>query len=114
MGPGTVPRDRFDYSTALSESWKSMMLLNIVKTRYLNLPIFLDVGQIVTGYSLETSLNINGSWATMGNGNALGLGSSGTYTDHPANRTFSSVLFLFTLADSGATQNLPTLTIPTR
>jgi hypothetical protein len=83
IGPGTVPRDRSDYSTALADSWKSMMLLNIVKTRYLDLPIFLDVGQVVTGYSLETSLSLNGSWATMGNGNSLGLGSSGTYSDHP-------------------------------
>ncbi len=83
IGPGTVPRDRSDYSTALAESWKNMMLLNIVKTRYLDLPIFLDVGQVVTGYSLETSLSVNGSWATMGNGNFVGLGGSGTYSDHP-------------------------------
>jgi hypothetical protein len=60
-----------------------MMLLNIVKTRYLDLPIFLDVGQVVTGYSLETSVNVNGNFATMGNGNALGLGGSGTFSDHP-------------------------------
>jgi hypothetical protein len=60
-----------------------MMLLNVVKTRYLDLPVFLDVGQVVTGYSLETSLNINGSWATMGNGNTLGLGGSRSYSEHP-------------------------------
>ncbi len=83
IGPRAVPRDRSDYSNALAESWKNMMLLNIVKTRYLDLPIFLDVGQVVTGYSLMTSLNLNGSFATMGNGNALSLGGSGTYTDSP-------------------------------
>lgn len=83
VGPNTVARDRFDYSTALSESWKSMMLLNIVKTRYLDLPIFLDVGQVVAGYSLETSVSLNGSWATMGNGNSLGLGGAGSFGTHP-------------------------------
>lgn len=83
IGPDTLPRDRFDYSTALSDSWKSTMLLNIVKTRYLDLPIFLDVGQVVAGYSLETSVNLNGSWATMGNGNSFGLGGSGSFGSHP-------------------------------
>ncbi len=29
-------------------------------------------------------------------------------------RTFTSILFLFTLADTGVAQNVPTLTIPTR
>lgn len=31
LGARTVPRDRFDYSVALADSWKSMMLLNILK-----------------------------------------------------------------------------------
>ena len=31
MGPGTIARDRFDYTTALSDSWKSQMLINAVK-----------------------------------------------------------------------------------
>lgn len=83
IGPGTVPRDRADYSTALAESWKDMMLLNIVKTRYLDLPIFLDVGQVVAGYSLQSSVNVNGSFASMGKGNSLGLGAAGTFAEHP-------------------------------
>ena len=34
LGPRTIPRDRFDYARAISESWKSQMLLNMVKLRY--------------------------------------------------------------------------------
>lgn len=83
IGPSTVPRDRADYSTALAESWKDMMLLNIVKTRYLDLPIFLDVGQVVAGYSLQGTLSANSTFADKGKGNSLGLGAAGTFAEHP-------------------------------
>jgi hypothetical protein len=57
------------------------MLTNIIKVRYLDLPIFLDVGQLVTGYSLETSVNLGG---TLSQGGGLGsLGAQGRYTDRP-------------------------------
>ncbi len=87
VGPRSVPRDRFDYSAALADSWKSMMLLNIVKTRYLDLPVFLDVGQVVSAYTLETSGSIGGSLNSMGApaapGNSLTLGGAARYSQQP-------------------------------
>jgi hypothetical protein len=43
IGPKTVARDRFDYITAVSESWEKQMLLNLVRLRYMHAPVFLDV-----------------------------------------------------------------------
>jgi hypothetical protein len=89
IGPGTVARDRFDYTTAVAESWKSQMLLNLVKLRYGDTPVFLDVGQIISGYTLETALSASG---TLFNSSGvvpgvpdsnIGLGAQGRYTDRP-------------------------------
>ena len=63
VGPGTVARDRFDYISAISDSWKSQMLLNLVKLRYGDAPVFLDVASVINQYGIEGSLGFSGSWA---------------------------------------------------
>jgi hypothetical protein len=85
LGPTTVQRDRAEYSDAISQSWKRQALLNIVKLRYLDPPIFVDVGQIVAGYSLETSLSVGASFpeTTTFGGDTQTLGGAARYTDRP-------------------------------
>lgn len=90
MGPGTVTRDRFDYAGAVGESWKTQMLLNLVKIRYGDIPVFMDVGNVVAGYSLQRTLSATGSFNTFNQGapfqaitGALGPTASVTYNDSP-------------------------------
>jgi hypothetical protein len=89
IGPGTVTRDRFDYSSAVAESWKSQMLMNLVKLRYGDAPVFLDVGQIISGYTVEGTLSAIGTlFSTHGivpgvPDSSVGLGAQGRYTDRP-------------------------------
>jgi len=76
--------DHLRYSDAVADSWKSQMLLNLVKMRYLDLPIYLDVGQIVSGYTLETSVHMDGQVARTDAGDTFfGVGGRGTFTDRP-------------------------------
>ncbi len=85
LGPRTISADRFDYSSAVADSWKQQTLLNIVKLRYMDLPVFVDVASIVSGYSLETSGNVGGQLSSAGaiQGDSLLLGASGKFTDRP-------------------------------
>ena len=86
IGPGTVARDRFDYTAAISESWKRQMLLNIVKLRYGDAPIFLDVASIINQYQLTTDLNASFSWGfPIPNQNAYNpkVGVDGNFVDRP-------------------------------
>lgn len=85
IGPSTVKVDRFDYSSAISDSWKQQTLLNIVKLRYMDLPVFVDVSSIVASYSLETGGSIVGqlSSADAIQRDSLLLGANGKYTDRP-------------------------------
>jgi hypothetical protein len=93
IGPGRVTHDRFDYTAAVADSWKSQMLLNLVKIRYGDAPVFLDVGQIVAGYSFQRNL---GAFATANVFDAgqppnvghlpsatFGLSGGGSYNDSP-------------------------------
>lgn len=62
VGSSTINRDRFDYTTALSDSWKSQMLVNIVKVRYGDAPIFLDVASVINSYELSGKGTAGASW----------------------------------------------------
>jgi len=83
-GPKSMDRDQLNYGTSIGDNWKNQMLANIVKMRYLDMPVFVDVGSIVSGYSLSTTVSGNvGFGNSFTGGDAHGLGASGTFTDRP-------------------------------
>jgi hypothetical protein len=88
IGPRSLPRDRADYSLSLSDSWKEQTLLNIVKFRYVDPPVFVDVGSIVASYGLSQSASVGGTFQTTGSnsgsvGGSVGITSNPTITYTP-------------------------------
>lgn len=84
VGPPTVGRDRFDYVAAISDSWKRQMLQNLLKIRYADAPIFLDVTSVISAYSLEGGLSVSGQVAPVGRGDTFAAGGGNVgYGDRP-------------------------------
>jgi hypothetical protein len=91
IGPPTVARDRGDYGVAIGDSWKQQTLLNIVKLRYADFPVFLEVGQVIAGYQLQTTVSagvgIQNYVANSIGGPVPAIGGtagvSGSYIDRP-------------------------------
>jgi len=86
VGPHTVARDRFDYTSAISDSWKAQMLINMVKMRYGDTPTFLDVASVINQYSVESQVDLRFSWAdpvTAALTNTQSTGGATRYIDRP-------------------------------
>jgi len=82
IGPKMIPADRFNYSAAISSSWQTQMLSNLVKIRYEDAPFFMDVAQVVTSYTWEASGTITTpDWNSILK--APGAAASGRWAESP-------------------------------
>jgi SH3-like domain-containing protein len=83
IGPRTVSRDRFEYTDAISGSWKRQMLLNMVKIRYGDAPVFLDVTSVINQYLLETQVDGSLAWNAFLPEASQNVGARSRYADRP-------------------------------
>src|SRR5215468_8618081 len=83
IGPRHVVHDRFDYADALSRSWKENMLLNLVKLRYADAPLFLDVSSIVEQYTLQGQLTAGAQFPVNSGANPSSVGGTVEWADRP-------------------------------
>lgn len=85
IGPATMNHDRLEYTGSVADSWQTQLLLNLVKIRYGDTPVFLDVGQIVAGYSFQRTLGASASVpfnSALATGN-VGAAVGGTFNESP-------------------------------
>ncbi len=80
IGPGTIRRDRFDYGAAVGDSWKRETLLNIIKLRYADTPVFVEVSQIINQYELKGEVRLTAEFADKDKNT---IGGTGSYIDRP-------------------------------
>jgi len=83
LGPSTIARDRIDYDGAITTSWKRAMLLNMVKLRYGDTPMFLDVASIINSYTVEGQVTGGATWPSGGGATVSTLGGFAHYADKP-------------------------------
>jgi hypothetical protein len=91
IGPPFIPRDRFDYTAAISDSWKNQMLFNIVKIRYGDAPVFLDVSSVISQYQIAGAINFGATINYPPSSTSGNLGWAGTYVDRPT-ITYSPIM----------------------
>jgi hypothetical protein len=84
IGPDSVQRDRIDYAGALGNSWKEQTLLNIVKLRYLDTPVYLDVTSVVSMYEMAGQASLSSTIFPRSSVDTnYGVGVTGRYTEWP-------------------------------
>lgn len=84
LGPRTIPGARFDYNERIARSQNDQLLLNLVRLRYRDTPVFLDVGTVIAQYTLDARvgvlprINVDGSGGTE-----FGVDLGGRYSEQP-------------------------------
>ena len=83
IGAPVIVRDRFDFNVAIAESWKSQMLLNIVKIRYADTPVFMDVTSVINLAGVQNTVNVGAGWSFPPAANSQSIGGSTTWGEKP-------------------------------
>jgi len=87
IGPATIASGRFDYNEAIVRSFDQQMLLNLVRLRYQDSILFLDLTSVVASYRREGTVGTSaqGDVPNSTTPGALSLGASGgmTWSESP-------------------------------
>ncbi|MEE8054656.1 MAG: hypothetical protein V3T38_01215 [Gammaproteobacteria bacterium] len=65
IGPSRVPSDRFNYNEAIARSSNEQMLLNLVRLRYRETPIFLAVASVLQQYVVTGVVAVSGATGNL-------------------------------------------------
>ena len=91
IGPGSLERDYPRYSQTMRDIQDEHLLLNLVRLRYLETPVFLQLTSITTTYEVNANADVSAT-VNAGAGNSGGAGVGGGYRETPT--------FTYSLPDS--------------
>ncbi|HYR26182.1 MAG TPA: hypothetical protein VEQ09_10145, partial [Aquabacterium sp.] len=83
VSPQHVNSDRMDYGQVVADSWKRQTLLNVVRLRYADAPVFLDVSSIINSYTVGGTANAQATLPSRINPDVLQLGATGIWSNTP-------------------------------
>ena len=81
--PARVSADRMDYGQVVAESWKRQTLMNVVRLRYADAPMFLDVASIINSYTVGGNAAAQGTLPSGASPNVLGLSGTAVWSNTP-------------------------------
>jgi hypothetical protein len=81
--PQAIAVDRLDIGEAVAGSWKRQTLLNVVRLRYGDAPMFMDVASIINSYSVTRKAGASAQLPSRDDPNVLGLNAEGTWSNTP-------------------------------
>ena len=82
VGPTNLRNERQDFNIALQQTNDEQMLLNLVRMKYRDTNMFLEVNSVASQYSLTSNITASGS-LTNNFSNSIGLGSKIEYSEKP-------------------------------
>jgi hypothetical protein len=81
--PSNLTSDRMDYGQVVAESWKRQILLNVVRLRYADAPVFLDVSAIINSYTLGGNVRGEATFPSRIDPDVLFLGGTASWSNTP-------------------------------
>ena len=82
VGPVQLREERQDFNMALQKTNDEQMLLNLIRMKYRDTTMFLEVNALASQYTLTGSVSASGSFANNF-GNSVGLGTALEYQQRP-------------------------------
>jgi hypothetical protein len=83
VDPERVTADRLEYGTVIADSWKRQTLLNVVRLRYADAPVFLEVASIINSYSVGGRASALAILPNKIDPKVLELEAAGTWSNTP-------------------------------
>jgi len=74
---GRINADRMDFGQVIQDSWKRQTLLNVVRMRYADVPMFLDIASVINSFSLGGSVSAGASLQKAPSADSASLGAGG-------------------------------------